>query len=447
MRSVALDVHRDFCQVAIAVDGRIDPCGRIATDPDVIADFARSLDPSDVVVMEMTGNAVAIAGIIEPYVAEVILADAKATKAVTKGRAKTDRIDACVLARLHAGGFLPRVWAPDERTRSWRRLVSRRAQLVRQRTREKNQLHAVLHRNLIRHPGFSDLFGVAGRQWLATLEVAFDERLTLDGCLRQIDALSAEIVLVEEQIGRETLASEEMRLLLTIPGVNALAACALLGAIGDVTRFRTPRQLVAYLGLDPRVEQSGSEPARHGRISKQGPGEVRHVLVEAAWHLARTIGPLRVFHERVRARRGVNVATVAVARKLVVIVWHMLNDGEPYAYARPSLTREKIRRLELRTGADRRQGHRSDRVWAPRADHDRERELATQAETAYRRLTTDWQAAGPGRRGRGCRTGARIVESAEATSSAAGESPKPALELAVTRTHQKGSHATPRSST
>ena len=78
------------------------------------------------------------------------------------------------------------------------------------------------------------------------------------------------------------LASTEMRRLLTLPGVNFVTAAALLAAIGEIRRFPTARQLVSYLGLDPRVSQSGSEPARHGRISKQGPGETRHVLVEAA---------------------------------------------------------------------------------------------------------------------------------------------------------------------
>jgi transposase len=94
-----------------------------------------------------------------------------------------------------------------------------------------------------------------------------------------------------------------------------VTACALPAAIGDAKRFPSSRQLVSYLGLDPRVRQSGSEPARHGRISKQGRGETRHVLVEAAWHAARTTGPLRAFHERIAVRRGRNIATVAVARK------------------------------------------------------------------------------------------------------------------------------------
>src|SRR5262249_17951461 len=136
----------------------------------------------------------------------------------------------------------------------------------------------------------------------------------------------------------------------------------------------------------------GSEPARHGRISKQGPGETRHVLVEAAWHASRVPGPLRAFHQRVAARRGGNIATVAVAPKLPVIAWDMLPRSEDYAFARPSVTREKLRRLELMTGAERQQGRRIG-VWVTREQHRLDNQLAAQAELAYRRLVQDWQPA------------------------------------------------------
>ena len=172
--------------------------------------------------------------------------------------------------------------------------------------------------------------------------------------------------------------------------MNFVTAAALLAAVGEIGRFPSARQLVSYLGLDPRVSQSGTEPARHGRISKQGPGETRHVLVEAAWHSTRTPGPLRAFHQRIAGRRGSNIATVAVARKLAVIAWHMLSRGEDYAFARPSLTREKLRRLELMTGAERRKGKRIG-VFAPKEQHRLDKELAARAELAYRRLAQDWQ--------------------------------------------------------
>jgi transposase len=392
MRFIGLDVHRDFCEVAIAEAGEVRLAARVQTEPEALALFAQSLGGDDQVALEVTGNALEIARIIEPHVARVVLANPKAVKGITRAGAKTDKIDARTLAKLLAGGFLPAVWLPDEQTRILRRRISARAQLVRQRTRAKNQVHATMIRNLKGKPPVSDLFGVRGRRWLDAQVFPTDEQETVASCLRQIEFLDREIALLEKALAEQVLASVEMRRLLTLPGVNFVTAAALLAAIGDIGRFPTSRQLVSYLGLDPRVTQSGSEPARHGRISKQGPGETRHVLVEAAWHAARAPGPLRAFHARVAARRGGNIATVAVARKLAVIAWHMLSRGEDYAFARPSLTREKLRRLELMTGAEHQKGKRIG-VWVTKEQHRLDQQLAAQAELAYRRLAQDWQPA------------------------------------------------------
>jgi transposase len=394
MRFIALDVHRDFCEVAIAEGGAVRLAGRVRTVPGELELFAESLGADDEVVLEATGNALPIARIIEPCVARVVLANPKAVKGLTQAGPKTDKADACALARLLAGGLVPEVWVVDEPTRVLRRRIARRAQLVKQCTREKNQVHAILIRNLKARPPVSDLFGVEGRRWLAEQELPSDEREMVEACLRQIEFLGREVATVNQALAELALASAEMRRLMTLPGVSFVTAAALLAAIGDVSRFPTPRHLVSYLGLDPRVHQSGCEPARHGRISKQGPGEVRHLLVEAAWHAARTYGPLRAFYERVKGRRGAQVAVVAVTRKLVVIAWHMLARGEDYAFARPSLVREKLRRAELLVGAERRQGRRNPvRVFATAEQHRLEKELARQAELAYRRLVQDWQPA------------------------------------------------------
>ena len=117
MRFIGLDVHRDFCEVAIAEDGAVRSAGRVASARATLELFAQSLAVDDVVALEATANALAIARIIEPHVARVVLANPKAVKAATGLRAKTDKIDARTLARLLAGGFLPEVWTPDEQTR------------------------------------------------------------------------------------------------------------------------------------------------------------------------------------------------------------------------------------------------------------------------------------------------------------------------------------------
>jgi transposase len=394
MRFIALDIHRDFCEVAIAEAGTVRPAPRVRTDPETLALFAASLAADDQVTLEATGNALAIARIIEPYVRRVVLADPRAVRGSASSALKTDKVDARTLARLFAGGLLPEVWLPDERTRRLRRLVSRRAQLVRQRTRAKNQVHAALIRNLRPRQPMRDLFGVAGRRWLATQTLPVDEEETVASCLREIDFLAGEIEQLEQAMALEALACPQMRRLLALPGISGVAACTLVAAIGDIARFPSAGHLVGYVGLNPRVRQSGSEKARHGRISKQGPGEVRHVLVEAAWHAMRTPGPLRIFGERIATKRGANVAVVAVARKLLVIAWHLLSREEEYAFTRPSLVREKTRRLELLTGTGPARGNRgATRIYASRQQRDLELELIRQAERAYARLVKDWQPA------------------------------------------------------
>ena len=266
-------------------------------------------------------------------------------------RAKTDRLDARTLASLLWPGELEAVWMPDERCRVLRRRLARREQLVRARTRAKNEIHAVLQRRLQGKPPCSDLFGVKGRQWLAGLELPLEERESVDAGIRHIEFLDAEIAAVERLIAQQALAWPEIRRLMTVPGVNLICAATFIAAVGDPHRFLTSRKLVAYLGLDPKVRQSGEAPARSGRISKRGSASARWALVEAAWSVVLQPGPLHAFYERTRARRGHGKAIVATARKLAVLFWCMLTRGEDYAHQQPSLTKKKLRRLEITAGA------------------------------------------------------------------------------------------------
>ena len=346
-RSFGLDVHRDFCEVAIVESGALRSAGRIATTPERLELFAQSLAPTDRVALEVTGSAWEIARIIEPHVARVIVVS-PADTGIRQARAKTDRLDARTLARLLAAGELDSVWSPDEWTRVLRRRLARREQLVRARTRAKNEIHAVLVRRLVGRPPVSDLFGVKGRAWLRALELALEEAETVAACLRHVEFLDSEIAAVEREIARQALESRELRRLITVPGVNVICAATFLAAVGDIRRFATSRRLVGYLGLDPRVFQSGSEPARGGRISKQGSPAARWALVEAAWSVVQQPGPLRAFYERIRGRRGSKVAVVAAARKLAALFWCLLSRGEDYAHQQPSLTAKKLRLLEIR---------------------------------------------------------------------------------------------------
>jgi transposase len=260
-------------------------------------------------------------------------------------------------------------------------------------------------RRLVAKPKVSDLFGVKGRRWLEQVELPAYERETVDGCLRQLDFCEQEIAEIERVVATEALASPEVRRLMTIPGMNIITASAFMAAIGDVGRFADRKKLVGYLGLDPKVRESGTTAASRARISKQGSAAGRYALVEASWSVILAPGPMHAFFERIRARRGHQAAIVAVARKLACLCWCMLTGGEDYAYAQPSLTAKKIRRAEIRAGAPKRKGVKRGTWAVNKAMRSAERELALQAEVAYKRTVADWQRTQAQRKGAGATPG------------------------------------------
>lgn len=428
MRCIGLDVHQSFCQVAIREDGRTRQAGRVKTDRDAIELFAGSLCSTDEVALEATGPAMEIARILAPHVARVVVANAQEVRAISHARVKSDRFDARTLADLLAAGMLESVWVPDRQTQMLRRRIARRAALVRRRTRAKNEVHAVLARCLLGKAPVSDLFGKKGRAWLAEQQLGEEEAETITGCLREIGFLDAEITAIDRKLAESAIGSEDVKRLMSIPGIGAAAAVTLIAAIGDISRFESPRQLVAYLGLDPKVRQSGDEPARHGRISKRGNAQARSVLVEAAWIAVRQPGPLHAFGERVRPKKGSQVAAVAVARKIACLAWQLLIKQQDYAYGRPSLIRGKIRQAELAAGAKPlSKRHSGQRISATATERDAERRLAEQAEAAYRQLINDWKATGPAKKSAGATDGHASQGPSKRPAARQAPSPTPAL--------------------
>jgi transposase len=393
-RCVGLDVHLDFVEIAICEEGKVFSAGRVPATPEGVKTLADSLLPTDRVALEVTGSSWEIVRLLEPRVRKIVVVSPGDT-GIAQARAKTDRLDARTLAKLLWTGELEAVWVPPEWIARMRRRVSRRQQLVRTRSRVKNEIHAVLMRRLKGRPPVSDLFGVKGRKWLRGLELPLEERETVHAGLRHIEFLDTEIEQVERLICQEALKSRQVRRLLTVPGVNVICAAVFLAAVGDIHRFTGSRPVVAYLGLDPRVYQSGSAPARSGRISKQGSPQARWALVEAAQSVVGQPGPLHAFYERISARKGHNKAIVAVARKLAVLFYCMLTREEDYAHQQPSLTAQKLRRLEVKAGAPTRPGQPTG-VWATRERmRHAEKQLAAQAEASYKRSVADWKAASP----------------------------------------------------
>jgi transposase len=386
MRSIGLDVGKQFAEVAISEPGkRVRSGGRISASPESLQAFARTLGPDDQVVLEATTNTWAIVEVLERHAGRVVVSNPLRTRAIADAKVKTDTIDATTLAELLAADYLPTVWQPDPETRALRRRVAARATLVAERTRLRNRISAVLMRNLVSCP-WSDPFGRNGRLWLATVELPVDERELVDLTLRLLDGLTAEIGLAEAGLARAVVDDRRVRRLLSIPGIGLQTATGLVALIGDVGRFRRPNKLVSYLGLDPIVRQSGGRPAYTGHISHAGQGHVRGLLVEAALGATRVPGPLHAFYGRVAGRRGHAIAIVAVARKLAVLAWHLLTDDVDYRWAPTRLTAEKIRAVELAAGAPSRRGRvpgSGDARERAKVEREMERVVLAQAEAAY----------------------------------------------------------------
>jgi len=367
--------------------------GKIGVKPEDLRVWTETLEPDDEVALEATTNSDAIATMLRPLVTRVVVSNPRKTRATAEAKVKTDKVDARILAQLLAADFVPETWVADDQTRMRRRLVARRTHLVRQRTRLKNQVHGILSRNLVPTCPHADLFSGVGRRWLTNQVLPADEWRSVEALLRQLDFHGDELVEVEHDIAVDAVDDAVITRLMTVPGINVTVAMSIIAAVGDFSRFEDPNRLVSYLGLNPRVRQSGNSPAIHGRITKAGRSHARGMLVEAAFSASRAPGPLRAFYRRIKERRGFQVATVATARKMTVLCWHLITKGEDYAFARPSLVAHKRRSLELAAGAESRRGS----VAGPSRDYhikqlrDAEKKLVEQEERAYEVLVAHWQ--------------------------------------------------------
>jgi transposase len=201
-RVIGMDIHRTFAEVVFWEDGKLRPAGRVSMTRAGLEGFGRSLGKEDEVVIEATGNAMAVVRVLAPYVARVIVANPLQVKAIAHAHVKTDKIDAGVLASLRAANFLPEIWLPDADTERLRRLVARRNQVVRHRTRIKNEVHSVLHAHLIPPCPHADLFGRLGRIWLARQVVPDDERAAIERHLRELDRLGEDLAVLDREIAR-----------------------------------------------------------------------------------------------------------------------------------------------------------------------------------------------------------------------------------------------------
>jgi len=354
IRYVGLDVHKEVVQASIIDEqGRRLESHRLPCTKESLEAFARErLSPTDHLALEATTNTWAVVALLRPHVEKIVVGNPLRTRVIAEAKVKTDKVDAEVLAQLLRCDYLPSVWQPDEDTQRLRELSAHRTGLVADQTRLKNRVRSLLAQRLI-VPPLPTLFGVGGRQWLRQVTLSAADRLVIDGFLRLLDQLEAERAGVEKTLAEISYPKEEVRLLMTLPGVGAAAAQALVAALGDWRRFPDGDAAASYLGLTPSVRQSANS-CHYGRITKAGNPQARWLLTQAAQQVAQHPGPLGVFFRRLKTKKNHNVAVVATARKLVVIAHLMLKNKEPYRYALPEPTRSKLADLSVAATGERR---------------------------------------------------------------------------------------------
>jgi transposase len=336
MLYVGLDLSRKRLDwQALLPAGELAASGAVPPDRDGLAKLVRRLGDAPVLaVIESMSGARFVHDRLELAGWDVRIADASKARGIAPLACKTDRIDCWVLAELARLALVPEIWLPDPAVRAERELARFRLHLVKHRSALKNRVHATLFQHGLPSPS-SDLFGAGGRRMLARLSLPQPWASTVAASLALIDSLDAQIERCERELRTLGAAHRYVPLLLTCPGIGPILAFTIASEIGDIDRFPSPRKLIGYTGLCPRVQQSG-ERDRRGPLRKNGPNHLRWALVEAAHTAYRT--PLyRPVLERKRAqlgaKQGTKVAAIDVARRLAEAIWHMLTNNQPFAPA------------------------------------------------------------------------------------------------------------------
>lgn len=287
--------------------------------------WLRQLPGPRQVVLEASGFWPAFEREVRPEAERMVMVHPQRMKAIASARLKNDRVDSETLAQLSRADLLPCAWMADEATQQLRLRMRLRVTLGRQRAQMKNQLQAVLHQEGFLKP-VSDLFGKAGRAWLAGVGLSAAARMAVDLWLRLIDGMDGELAELRKAI--EAMAEQDARArwLMTIPGIGAYSAMLIVGEIGDIGRFESKRALASYAGLSPMVRESAGKRKRGG-IGHQGSGMLRWIMLQVAQVAARCSPAAKAWYARLRRRKPAQVAKIALARKLLTAVWALLRHG------------------------------------------------------------------------------------------------------------------------
>ncbi|HSH79168.1 MAG TPA: IS110 family transposase [Herpetosiphonaceae bacterium] len=328
VRFVALDLHKDYVMLA-ALDAQqqVVLAPRRVLLPQFDGWAKRHLRPTDQVVLEATTNGWYVHDLLQPLVARVVVADPAKAKAKMGLPVKTDRRDTLGLAELLVTNTVPVVWVPPPPVRELRSLIAHRRQLVQQRRAAKNRLRSLLQRHQIVPPD-GQVFALVHRDWWTNLPLSPTEHLRTSQDLATIDHFGGLIAETERELARLSTCApwaDMVPWLIQLAGVGLITAMTILSAVGDITRFPSAKQLVGYSGLGAKIHASG-QTHHSGGITKKGRTELRAALVEAAWAAVRWSAHWQQRFERLAGRIGSAKAIVAIARKLLVSIWHVLSD-------------------------------------------------------------------------------------------------------------------------
>lgn len=366
-RYVGLDVHKHYVMVGIVdrdQQTRLSPRKVSLTDLEAWA--KKHLQPTDEVMLEATTNAWYIHDLLEPLVARVVVTHPPQIKLIASAMVKTDKKDTMTLAKLLAVGMTPEVWVPPHHVRDLRALIAHRRRLVSSQTSCKNRLQSVLHRHHIVPPS-GKLYHPDNHDWWLALDLAPGDKLRVKQELLMLEHLAGLIDETTEELHRLSLSDPwvgELPYLIQLPGIGVMTGLVILSAIGDISRFPSAKKLVGYAGLGARVHASG-QSYHTGAITKQGRKELRHTMIEAAWIAIRYDQQWKAQFDRLAWRIGRKKAIVAIARKLLVVVWHTLSkkrvdrQADPVRVAKYFLAwarqAQSFKRLDLKAPAFARQ--------------------------------------------------------------------------------------------
>jgi transposase len=320
---VGIDVHRKRSQVAI-----LDQDGKVAVNRNFVngsAPMVRllgSLAAGTPVAFEAAYGWGWLVALLERLGLEPHMVHPLRCKAIASARLKNDKVDAQTLAQLLRADLLPEAWIAPPPVRDLRALVRHRVFLVQTRTRMQNKIHAVAADH--GHDRPASYWTGPGRAWLGSLDLPPAPRGVIASCLTVIDASGPLIAAADQEIRAYARTDPRVQVLMTLPGVGVLIAVIIIAETGDITRFPTARKLAAWTGQTPTVRGSDLK-VRHGHISKQGSPILRWALCQAAQNARRSpeFGPA---WDAIAARRGKNIATTAIARKLACRSWHLLTE-------------------------------------------------------------------------------------------------------------------------